>query len=372
MTSRDAIETIESCHVRVDTPRPMSLGGIEVKSRDFVFVKVTTEDGLEGFSYALSRGAPIDVVLSELLYPRIIGRSSSDIDSFREQLDRALPMLGMVGLVNRAYSLLDIALWDLAGKRERKSVYELLGPGRRDLTVLLVAPLREPEMAYAEYADSVATLVVSGVSHLKLYPESDVASTVALVSSVREVLPPHIQLVLDAAWRWRSADDVVEASRAFEPLGLAWLEDPLPLGETTQLALARERGCVAIGAGDEASVPHDVRRAIDERAVDILRLDATSIGGLTAIRALTLAAESGGIPVSTHVYPEIHRHVALSLPGLPLVETFGPMNPYWGLEQLMDCPSPSELTSLPRAPGLGMNIDWTHIQTRSFRRLSSG
>jgi L-alanine-DL-glutamate epimerase-like enolase superfamily enzyme len=370
MLGEDKICKIETWYVKVQTPRPITLGGILVSSRDFVFLRVTTNDGLQGVAYSLTRGAPLDVIFQDLLGPRVIGTSSSDISEIGEHLDMYFPMLGMVGLLRRAQSLLDIALWDLLGRRRNVPVYKLLGNEVQRPKILLVVPFRTPDLAIEKYASQVAELATLDVAALKLYPENSLLDCAKLTRKVRSSLPATTDIVLDVAWRWRTAKDVIETVRVLSDTPLAWLEDPVPLNLTSELVELRKTSPIPIGAGDEVSNPDDIWRAIQNKAVDVLRLDATCAGGLTGVRELALAAAANDIPVSTHIYPEIHRHIAIALPGLGLVETFTSQNPFWGLETLIQTPSMKEFTLLPEAPGLGIEIRWDQLTAQSTRYLT--
>lgn len=369
MPEEDKICKIETWYAKVQTPNPVTLGGILVTSRDFVFLRVTSEDGFQGVAYSLTRGAPLDSIIQDLISPRVIGLSSSDISGIAARLETHFPMLGLVGLLRRAQSLLDIALWDLIGKRLDTPVYKLLGKGIQRPKILLVAPFRSKDMTITEYASRVAILESPEVSIIKLYPEESIKDCASLTHQLRSTLGEGTGMVLDFAWRWRDPRDVIDAIGVLSETPLTWLEDPLPLSNNSGLAAVKDESPIPIAAGDEASTPEDIWRVIDRKAVDILRLDATCAGGLTGVRDLAVAAEANGIPVSTHIYPEIHRHVSIALPTLGLVETFTSANPFWGLEAFIPTPNISEFTMLPQAPGLGLEIRWDHLMAQSSRYL---
>ena len=371
MTVKEKISKLETWYVKIQTPNPVTLGGILVTSRDFVFLRVTSEDGFQGVAYSLTRGAPLDSIIQDLISPRVIGLDSSDTSGIIGQLENHFPMLGLVGLLRRAQSLLDIALWDLNGKRLGTPVYKLLGKETRKPKIILVAPFRSKDLSIDEYASRVANLESPDVSMIKLYPEESIEDCAKLTKQVRRAIGEETEIILDFAWRWRNPLDVLDAIDQLSQTPLAWIEDPLPLSNYSGLAAVKEKSPMPIAAGDEASTPADIWKVIESKAVDVLRLDPTCAGGLTAVRDLAFAAEASGVPMSTHIYPEINRHVAIALPSLGLVETFESMNPFWGLEAYIETPKVSEFTLLPEAPGLGLEIRWDHLTAHSSRYLTS-
>jgi L-alanine-DL-glutamate epimerase-like enolase superfamily enzyme len=83
----------------------------------------------------------------------------------------------------------------------------------------------------------------------------------------------------------------------------------------------KQHTTIPVGAGDEASRPADMEALIDAGAIDVVRLDATTIGGVNAVQQLSARARSKGLLVSFHEHPDIHQHCALAC-GADHVEMF--------------------------------------------------
>ena len=88
-------------------------------------------------------------------------------------------------------------------------------------------------------------------------------------------------------------------------------------------ARIRREGAYPVGVGDEVTHITTFRALLDAGALDVLRLDAVSIGGVTPARRVIALAQERGVPVSFHIYPEVSVHLAPVARG-SVVETFDP------------------------------------------------
>jgi L-alanine-DL-glutamate epimerase-like enolase superfamily enzyme len=346
-----------------------------VEHREFVIVRVRTAGGAEGIVYSLTRDAPLDLVLTEYLGPRLIGHDALDTEGVHEVLVRGAASLGAVGLVGRAISLIDIGLWDIKGQVAGMPAWRLLGGHAATAPIGLVAPhaaADEPEEAYAE---RLAVLAARGYDNLKLYPLSDPDAMRRRLATIRARVGPDVGLVVDMAWSFRSVPEAIAAVRSWEEFRLRWVEDPFPADDWRSIRALSEAVETPIAVGDEVSVAATMERLISERAVDIVRLDATSIGGFTSFASIRALASRAGLSISPHAYGEIHRHCVHAWPGVSPVEIFQPASPTWGTSRFMvdelDLPEGRAEVDAPTAPGLGLSIDWTAVEALSDRHTST-
>ncbi len=118
---------------------PLSFGTYELSSREYAAIRVRTAGGLVADCLGLSRGAPVDVVVLDLLGPVLLGRDSADISArVQDMIERGF-LLGSGGIMARARSLLEICLWDLAAQAADVPLWRLLGAEERSLSALIVA-----------------------------------------------------------------------------------------------------------------------------------------------------------------------------------------------------------------------------------------
>lgn len=358
-TADDRIATVEATTVTLPIPRPLRLGSSTITQRRYAVVRVSTTDGLRGEAFALSRDTPVAATVRELLAPMLVGRPADAIAATGDALFRGALAGGRVGTFMRALSLVDIALWDIKGKRAGLPVWRLLGGGEPEVGCMLVAgyPTGEPS---EELGEHVAACAREGHRLLKVARAASPDDTRRLLATAAEGFDDETAVVVDAGWWWRTAREAAAELRTWaDAAPLAWVEDPLVPEDTDGYATLCAEQVAPIGVGDELTDRHAARRLLGARLA-VLRIDAMAIGGITGARHVAALAEGAGVPVSYHVYPELHVHLAAGLPGGGLVETFGAAdNPF--------DPAARLLTGGPRfepsraiaseAPGLGIELD---------------
>ena len=120
--------------------------------------------------------------------------------------------------------------------------------------------------------------------------------------------------------------------------------------------------------------PALLEELLHRRAIDRLRVDAMTIGGLTAFRPVAGRARAARIPVATHVHPEVHQHCAFGLGGVDLVEMFPPGGEFdcvheFVLPESLDLAAPGVVRA-PERPGLGLELDWDSVEAHAVRHAS--
>jgi L-alanine-DL-glutamate epimerase-like enolase superfamily enzyme len=368
------IERVETWYLRVPLPTPVVLGSIVIRQRDFVVVRVLTAGGVEGTAYSLTRGAPLDTVITDLLAPVVVGRDALDTTRRHEELSRAMVSLGPVGIVGRGISLLDICLWDVKGRLAGLPVHRLLGGYRTASPVMLVAPYAADGESDVAYAERLAPLAARGYWAIKLYPMADAAAMARRLATLRRVLGDEVRLMVDAAWVWRTAQEAITAVRQWEPYHLTWVEDPFPSSEWVPMKALADAVETPIAAGDEVSVDVIMERLAARRAVDVLRLDATSLGGFTGFAPVRHSTARRGFAISTHTYPEIHRHCTYAWPEVLPFEVFLPGSPTWGVSRFfrseIDLAEGATEIGAPTQPGVGLDLDWGAVEALALRKAS--
>ncbi|MFE4463910.1 enolase C-terminal domain-like protein [Oerskovia sp. NPDC056781] len=415
----------------VALPQPLQLGAMTVTRREYVGVQVRAllPGGTEvtGVSYALTREAPMAEIVERLVAPHVVGRELAVEDpaaGVRAAWDAALrgsAIVGRVGLVRRAIGLVDVALWDVAGKVAGVPVWRLLdsavtdvppvplGPPVPDGAAQVpssarpgqgpsgdpaepVAPARRPAILVAAYptpgrtaravADEVLDRAREGWPLLKISRSADRDLMRDLLAILRAELPGvtgreteagRSGVVVDVGFGWRDADEALADLDAWgisapapagEPPALAWLEDPVLPEDAAGAARIRAVTGLPLAIGDEVTDPEVLARLAALGALDVARVDVVGIGGLTAADPLVRSWQDAGLVTSSHVYPEVSVHLG-GAAGIG-VETFerSPQgNPYDPAPLLVEGgPEFSAATALPpEAPGLGFTLSPTYF-----------
>jgi L-alanine-DL-glutamate epimerase-like enolase superfamily enzyme len=130
-----------------------------------------------------------------------------------------------------------------------------------------------------------------------------------------------------------------------------------------------------IAAGDEVTQETTITRLVESRAVDVLRLDATTVGGVSEFAALRARASRAGYTVSPHAYPEIHRHLVFAWQGVEPIEVFEARSPTWGVHHFLgpsiDLKAGKTMVEAPTDPGLGIEVDWAALKSLAVRSTAT-
>ncbi len=248
---------------------------------DSVLVRVELEGGLVGWgeSYGADLAA-VQSVIRNRIEPLAVGRDATDA-SLTATLDRTLHNMGRSGLVTHALSGLDLALWDVRGKVERKPVFELLGGARRS-RIPAYASLLQYYGDTALVQANVRKAIDAGYSQIKLHEK-----TAEAVRAARDVMGDAMPLMVDTncAWTADAATGMVRQMKAGNPL---WIEEPIwpPEDLDALLALRREVD-VPLAVGENASSAYELSALIKSGACDYLQPSAIKCGGLSTLWAMS-------------------------------------------------------------------------------------
>lgn len=342
-------------------------GGVWGPAYGFV-VKVTTADGIAGYGESDTMPAIAAAVIdTPLLNPMMTGIRELLIGTVAEPaaawelMHKAVIQYGRDGIVLHAMAALDIALWDIAGKRAGKPVADLLGGARRDgLRCYGTHPLGEtPE----ESAENARALVESGFGAVKfgwppLGPDAD--RDEVIVRALRDAVGPDVDLLIDGGMAWDVPTAIARAAR-FEPYGLFWLEEPLPAYDMSGYAALRKSASMPIAAGEMAASQAEFSALVTGGCVDILQIDVSRTGLTVGTRIARFAA-AHGVGVVNHSYSHVINsaaslHLMAAAPKVSLFECQAAPN------EIRDELSGGQLRpeqgwiGLPAGPGLGIEVD---------------
>ena len=268
-------------------------------TREVALVRVRTDDGAEGWGQVAPYNADITAtVLHRQVAPHALG---ADVDDLPPILEREHKFPG--SYMCRALSGLDTALWDLRGKREGKSVCELLGGEPRPIRVYASSMRRDIEPT--EEARRLARLrELHGFDAFKIrigrecgHDEDEwPGRTEALLPAVRAALGDDVDLLVDANSCY-TPGKAIDVGRLLESYGVVHFEEPCPYWElewTAEVAAALD---VAVAGGEQDTSLATWRRMFELHAVDFAQPDVCYVGGLT--RALEVA-RLANVPIVPH------------------------------------------------------------------------
>ena len=274
---------------------PADMGGIRFPTMDHLLVQVDTDAGItgwgEGFGHTIIPATKS--ALESYVAPWFIGRDPTDINALHREAAQAFHIFGRNGPVVYAHSGIDIALWDIAGKRAGLPLHQLLGGARRTEVRAYSSLLRYGKPATVERI--CAERVQAGFRHIKLH-EIDAAAVLA----ARAGAGADVAIMNDVNCPWTVAE-ALAMERAYRPANLYWLEEPVwPPEDHAGLARVRREGATRIAAGENAAGLHDFRDLFQRRAVDVAQPSVAKIGGITEMRKIIALAEAHSVELIPH------------------------------------------------------------------------
>jgi mandelate racemase len=348
--------TVRGLDVRaVDVPmrRPLKTGGGEVGTAAMVLVDLLTEEGITGSSYLFCPTPlvlePVAKLLSNLA-PLIEGDPLAPV-AIEDKLQKTFRLLGPQGLTAMATAGIDMAAWDALAKACGLPLASLLGGEPRGVPAYNSCGLGV--IGAERAAEEAPALAVSGFGAIKVrlgYPE--IETDLEVVRAVRGSVNEDIALMSD----YNQSLSVAEAERraaALEGEGLYWIEEPTRADDYSGHARLRREAMTPIQIGENWWGPPDMAKSVEAGASDYAMADAMKIGGVTGWLRAAALAEAAGLPLSSHLFPEISAHLLAVAPTSHWLEYVDWANP------ILEVPLKVEdgHARAPDAPGIGISWD---------------
>ena len=366
---------------------PPGFGG-----RYFVFVKLTTDDGIVGYGEhygATFRPLVVEAMLRDVAGALLIGEDPFRIERFfRRAYGRgftARPDVSMAGVV----SALEMACWDIIGKALDKPVHALLGGQVRDAvrsyTYLYAEPGDEsdvyvdPELAATRATEYAAR----GFTAVKFDPAGPYSSmggyqpllerielSVRFCQAIREAVGIDADILFGTHGQF-TPSGAIRLAKALEPFDPLWFEEPVPPDDIAGMARVRSHTSIPIAAGERLVNKVEFAQLIAAGAIDIAQPDLGRCGGLLEGKKIASIAEAHGVQIAPHCYSgplvgAANLQLAACTPNFLVLEAIKD----WGgfHAELLKVPLRLEdgHTIVPSAPGLGVELDEEVARAHAF------
>src|SRR3954468_20292826 len=370
-----------------------------------VVVKIeTTEPGLVGWGCGTftQRALVVQTAVEQFLKPFLVGRNVDEIEdiwqsSYVSSYWRNGPVLF------NAMSGVDIALWDIKGKRAGMPVYQLLGGKVRQGADCY---FHASGKSFQEVEDSARAAMERDFRHVRVQvatpgyagygtsrtgapptgavgssaPADDVVGPTnpkdvwesapyvrmvpKLFEHLRTTLGDEVELLHDVHERV-TLNQAVNLCKALEPYRLFFLEDPFPPEENDHFRLLRQQTSIPIAMGELFNTQHEYVPLIKDRLIDFIRIHISQIGGLSAARKVNALCEFFGVRTAWHgpgdASPVAHAaQLALELSSYNFGVHEGSSFPQQTQDVFVGCPEVKNGYMLAQEkPGLGIEVDET-------------
>ena len=304
------LKSIRARPVVLQLRRPVVARIATLTEWPLILIDLHTEEGVIGRSYlepyilkSMRYLIPALRDLGEMLQ----GRRVAPIE-FYEAARKSLHFVGYEGMSMIAVAGVDMAAWDALARAAGVPLCVLLGgsigsvPAYNSNGLWLRSP--------AEVASEAVELREEGGSKgLKLrLGRERVADDLATIEAVREAVGSEISLMVDFN-QGLHFGEALERCHAIDDLGLAWIEEPIVYDNLEGYARLTSELRTPIQIGENFYGPRALYTALQMKACDYVMPDFMRIGGVTGWQRAAAIAAAAGIPISTHLYPEVAAHV---------------------------------------------------------------
>ena len=346
------ITSLDAALHRVPLDRPLhdAMHG-EHTHFELVTATIRTADGAEGTGYTYTGGrggSAILAMLRDAVAPVLTGRDAASPETCHDSVLTALHYVGRGGILAFAASAADIALWDMKGRREGRSLAAMAGGRSRTCRAYRGGiDLGDPT---PDLLRDVSGYLETGFEAVKI--KVGRADDEARVAAVRDLIGAR-PLMVDANYGF-TPDEAIARARAFAPHDVTWFEEPVDPDDLAGTARVAEEGGLPVAMGENLHMTVEFARALREARLSYLQPDASNCGGITGFLRAAALADAHGAHLCSHGMQELHVSLLAGLGGEGWLEVHS-----FPIDRLTERPLQLEggRAVAPDTPGVGVRFD---------------
>lgn len=337
----------------------------KVECIGFTIVRVTTEEGLEGFgvTYHEVGGEATKMLIEKNIAPKLIGRDPFETEVIWNEMFGYLRGVGRKGLMFCALSAVDIALWDLKGKILNMPLFRLFGGVETKISVY-------GSGGWTSYSDDelveemVGLVQKDGYKMIKfkvgVEGGNNTNRDVERVRKVREAVGPDVGIMLDANNCWDAATGARFANRV-KDYDIMFLEEPVFADDIPGLMKYKRSTDLPLATGEHEYTKFGARDLLIHECADIVQTDGTRAGGFTEMLKIGAMTQAFNVKFAPHAMENIHIHLISAFGNAPFLER---LKLFEGItaNTYLDAPKPDHgYMTIPEKPGLGLTLNMDFI-----------
>jgi len=375
------ISNVEVFILKTPLDEPFAFSQGWVKQRVATLVKVSTDNGLEGWGEAFTQGLETPEIsaaaIEHSLKPIVLGENPLDTSVLWHRMYSTTRDHGRKGSVMSAISAIDIALWDIAGKFHKQSVSVLLGGRHRShIQPYATGFYRISGQGEASrLAEEAMRHKANGFTAMKVKLGFGLSDDKAVMQAISNAVDTQeIDVMVDTNHAY-GRSDALQLGRVLDDMSIAWYEEPVVPEDVTGYAELRSKLDTPIAGGENEHSAYGFNQLFRQDALDIAQPDIGSCGGFTAARDIAAMAQANGVLVNPHVWgsavaqaasvqliaalPVAHHSL---FPRQPLLEFDQSSHPF--RQHLIKRPLEmvDGLVAVPDQPGLGIDVQLDAIK----------
>jgi L-alanine-DL-glutamate epimerase-like enolase superfamily enzyme len=361
-----------------------------------LWVEIETDSGVVGLGETFYGAAAVEAIVHDMIAPLLLGKDPEDRTAHARDFFSCANFSGYAGAEMRAWSAVDIALWDLAGKLLERPIYGLLGGRVRESIGIYAtcanAGSHPDQDGFLERPGDLAReLLASGITAMKIWPfdrfapqlaggfatgpagwsamgppghaisPRDLAAGVRAFEEIRDAVGDEMSLILEGHSRW-DVTTGIRILRALEHVDLLWAEDVIQPDSVDDLRRLVDETSVPQAVSERLITRHRYREVLEKRAAHVVMLDVAWTGGVTESAQIADLADLFHLPFAPHdctgpVTALVNLHLCTARSNAMITEIVRGFVDGYYLDVLdMRLPISQGRGSAPTGPGLGAHL----------------
>jgi D-galactarolactone cycloisomerase len=322
------IISLKSHVLRYELDKELGYSQQYYKHRTTHLVCVETDEGITGWGECFGPGniaLANKFIIENVISPMVLGEDPINKEKIWHKVYNLLRDSGQKGMPIQALSGLDIALWDILGKKSKLPLYQLIGGKcNNEIAVygygmmLQKKPLKELIPLFESEAEKIKSKNFKAMKmKVGLGPKEDLE----LITAVRKVIGDDYKLMVDANHAYNTSD-ALYVGRGLDDLGIYWFEEPIAPEDHEGYKELKNKLKTNIAGGEAEFTKWGWRNLIQNRCIDIAQPEVCGLGGITEYLKVLALAQANFMPVVNHVWGSalsiaVNLHLLTAMPDTP-------------------------------------------------------